>query len=77
MIVAAGCAFRAEKPVEMWRQTTDGSDMENPVEYKILPQSGGFAVRITFAHNSIHRIGGFKTEDEARQWICEARSRVR
>ncbi len=69
-------ADMARNWVETSRETPESTYMENAVEYHILPQSGGFAVRITFPHNAIHRIGGFKTEDDAKQWIAEARNRM-
>ena len=42
------------------------------IQYHVIPQAEGFAVRIISPQNSIHRVGGFETEGEAQMWVGEA-----
>jgi hypothetical protein len=46
-------------------------------EYEIFSDGGVFAVRFNSPFNSIHRMSGFKTEDDAQAWIAEAKLLMR
>lgn len=56
----------------MTSKSTPGLGTALHIQYNVLPQADGFTVRIISPQNSIHRVGGFKTEDDAQMWIGEA-----
>jgi hypothetical protein len=57
----------------MVTKANEKSRKESELQYHIVPQTDSFTVRIIYPQNSIHRVGGFKTEDDAQAWIGEAR----
>jgi hypothetical protein len=46
-----------------------GKDLK--FDYSVLPRGSEFSVRVIFPQNTIHLIGGFKSEADARLWIEE------
>ena len=54
-------------------KTDEAGKTETDIRVDHCPQAGGYTVRIISPFNSIHRVGGFKTADDAQTWIGEAR----
>ena len=46
-------------------------------EYEIASTGGVYAAKFNSPYNSIHRMNGFKTEDDALAWIAEAKLLMR
>ncbi len=55
----------------------DEPPVDRSVQYHILPQADGFTVKIIYPQNSIHRVGGFKSENDAQIWIGEAQVQLK